>query len=147
MDTNTVEVIQSFGTKLDSYLQALASKAGVATEHFWPILVRQQMIEGLVPLVIGAIALSVLLYCIKVFRSHIGLANESVSIPHYADTPKQQAEQAAAYEKLRKANASRFITVVSGFFGAICVFILLSTLWDSKVIAGKILNQEYHAVQ
>jgi len=46
MDTNTVAVVTAFGNKLDSYIAVLAEKAGVATDHFWPVLVNQQVIEG-----------------------------------------------------------------------------------------------------
>ena len=46
MDTNTVKVITEFGQKLDNYINVLSSKLGVAAEHLWPVLVRQQVIEG-----------------------------------------------------------------------------------------------------
>jgi hypothetical protein len=45
MDTNTEQVINQFGNKLDNYIQITASKLGVATDHFWPIFVRQQKIR------------------------------------------------------------------------------------------------------
>ena len=56
MDTNAVQVIETFGNKLDHYINALASKAGVAADHFYPIFVHQQTIEGVFAIVslIGA---------------------------------------------------------------------------------------------
>ena len=46
MDTNTVKVITEFGQKLDNQINVLSPKLGVAAEHLWPVLVRQQVIEG-----------------------------------------------------------------------------------------------------
>jgi hypothetical protein len=46
MDANTKEVIEQFGTKLDSYIQVLAEKLGVAAEYVYPLFVKQQVIEG-----------------------------------------------------------------------------------------------------
>lgn len=45
--TTAVQVIDKFGDKLDQYITALASKAGVAADHFYPIFVRQQFITGI----------------------------------------------------------------------------------------------------
>lgn len=47
MDNNTKEVIEQFGTKLDSYIQVLAEKLGVAAEYVYPLFVKQQVIEGI----------------------------------------------------------------------------------------------------
>jgi len=46
MDTNTVQVIEDMGNKLDHYINTIASKVGVAADHFYPLFVRQQMISG-----------------------------------------------------------------------------------------------------
>ena len=55
--TNTIppttsQVIEKFGDKLDQYMGALASKAGVAADHFYPIFVRQQVITGVTELLL-----------------------------------------------------------------------------------------------
>lgn len=47
MDTNTKEVVEQFGAKLDSYIQVLAEKLGVAAEYVYPLFVKQQVIEGI----------------------------------------------------------------------------------------------------
>lgn len=64
MDTNTVGIINKAGEKLDGYIAVLAEKAGMATDHFWPVLVRQQIIEGIASGFLAIIAgiLSYLLY-------------------------------------------------------------------------------------
>lgn len=46
MDTNTVAAVTAFGNKLDGYIAVLADKVGVAADHFWPVLVQHQVIEG-----------------------------------------------------------------------------------------------------
>ncbi len=46
MDTNTTQVIQEFGNKIDGYVQTMATKAGMAVDHFWPVFIQQQQIRG-----------------------------------------------------------------------------------------------------
>lgn len=47
MDENTQQVITQLGDKLDSYINILAEKLGVAAEYVYPLFVKQQMIEGI----------------------------------------------------------------------------------------------------
>lgn len=47
MDTNTVQVITAFGTKLDEYIGVLSEKLGMAADTFWPLFVQQQQIEAI----------------------------------------------------------------------------------------------------
>lgn len=44
MNTNLIE-------KLDTYIQLATSKAGLAADHFWPMIVKQQYIEGIFGLI------------------------------------------------------------------------------------------------
>lgn len=62
--TTTVQLVDKFGDKLDQYINALASKAGVAAKHFYPIFVRQQRITGIfeLSLMFIGIVLSILLF-------------------------------------------------------------------------------------
>lgn len=46
MDTNTVQILESLGTKVDGYIATVAGKLGQTAEHFWPLFVKQQQIEG-----------------------------------------------------------------------------------------------------
>lgn len=62
MDTNTVQLIEKFGIKLDGYVEVLASKTGMATEHFWPVFVRQQQIEGFTYIGVPLLAFVVLFF-------------------------------------------------------------------------------------
>jgi len=58
MTTNQVQLIEQFGSKIDGYVQVMANKAGVAAEHFWPVFIKQQQVEGIYTLIIiGVIAL------------------------------------------------------------------------------------------
>jgi hypothetical protein len=54
MDTNTLQVIEKFGSKMDTYIQAAAEKAGMAVEYFWPIYVKQQYLEAIASLCVIA---------------------------------------------------------------------------------------------
>ena len=51
------QLVEKFGDKLDQYITVLASKAGVAADHFYPIFVRQQVITGIFELSLMAIGL------------------------------------------------------------------------------------------
>lgn len=42
----TTETTSTISDKLDHAFSALAEQMGVATDYFWPLFVRQQMIEG-----------------------------------------------------------------------------------------------------
>lgn len=64
MDTNTVALIS---TKLDATMTSIASKAGVAVDHFWPIFVRQQMIEGICNFALMFFGILIVLICLKTF--------------------------------------------------------------------------------
>lgn len=44
--------------KIDAYFRALAEQAGVAAEHFWPIFVRQQILEGWIGIVLTALLIT-----------------------------------------------------------------------------------------
>ncbi len=41
------ELTQDIIGKVESALNAIAAKIGVGIDHFWPIFVRQQIIEGI----------------------------------------------------------------------------------------------------
>lgn len=48
MNTNEIELISE---KISMAFSTLSEKAGVATDYFWPILVRQEFLTGLVSLI------------------------------------------------------------------------------------------------
>lgn len=129
MDTNTVQVIESFGTKLDTYITALASKAGVAADHFYPIFVTQQRIEGITSLACWVILAVITVFVIRFSLKNISLAN---------DKEKSYGEQGTAEIK----------SIVSGIAGAGSALILLISFGSSSTATiGKIINPEYTAVQ
>jgi len=124
MDTNTVHLVEKFGDKMDQYFQALADKAGVATDHFWPIFVKQQYIEGislLVLLMIGFIA------CVLLFRMGINHVENFDSRNYPKSTPKV------------------LIGFIAGTILSAIVFIGFAT--EGSATIGKIINPEYYAVQ
>ena len=122
MNTNTVQVVEKFGEKLDEYLGALANQAGVAAEHFYPIFVRQQTIEGFVGLVL------ILLFSIVVF---VFLRMGFNNIVNF------QNDNAAG------------IKCPLGFIGGVVLTIILLCILlnDGSTVVGKIVNPEYFAVK
>jgi len=126
MDTNTTQVIEAFGNKLDQYLNVLAEKAGVATDHFWPVFIRQQSIEGYMELLSYIIVVVVGIWIIRVFQKNLPLSNERdpiVALP--------------AFVKCLLAVAAIFLL-------SIAFTVKTDDLGNS---IGKIINPEYSAVQ
>ena len=97
-------------------IDALAAKMGVAADHFWPILVRQQIIEAYtnIVLLVFAAALSVVLAVVAKYQ--FDKDNEGIAFP---------------------------LGAASGVVGFI-VFVVLSS--DGSSIVSAILNPEYAAL-
>ena len=72
MTTNTLEVINTVSSKLDGYFNMISEKIGVGADHFWPILIKQQIINGITDLTIVIVlwTLSILIFnvCRKNFN-------------------------------------------------------------------------------
>lgn len=128
MDTNTIQVIETFGTKLDSYLQVLASKAGVATDHFWPIFVHQQLISGTI-FCIGYI----IMLCLAFFLVRMAVRNIGPASDHDLDNSVM----------CTAATKSFLGFTLGGIFIVVC---LVGGPTFSESI-GKVINPEYFAVQ
>lgn len=66
------EVSREALAKVEAIFASLAEQMGVATEHFWPLFVRQQLIEGIVGVVsifiANAVGVSLALQLRKVDR-------------------------------------------------------------------------------
>ena len=54
---NTETAIQTVADKVDLVVTTLATKMGVATDYFYPILVKQQIINGYINLSFAALSL------------------------------------------------------------------------------------------
>lgn len=124
MDTNTVQVVTEFGNKLDSYIAVLASKAGVVAEHFYPVLVRQQVIEGWSSV---ALLLVSLIGCILAFT----VVFKSIPKNDPDDiTPKQVVS-----------------SITGGVVGVILFLITLFETGELSTDISKINNPEFHAIK
>jgi small-conductance mechanosensitive channel len=64
--------------KVTQYIDALAAKLGVAAEHVYGVLVRQQVAEGIVDIVVGTLVLAVLIFALIVLI-------KKVELPHIVD--------------------------------------------------------------
>ena len=120
--TNTLEVIQTFGNKIDSYIQIAAEKGNQTVEHFWPIIVRQQSINAYSSISFVLFFLTVSL--ILLFLGHKNLKKQGV----------------IGYNDDKTASL-----LISGFF--ILGSVIVTFLVEGSDIASKILNPEYFALQ
>ena len=93
MNTNTLESATNtvnpnlvyVGEKVDSLFTALSAKIGVASDHFWPIFVKQQQIEGITPLVFMTIGilLSFILFKLANKMRKADISNDECYMPLY----------------------------------------------------------------
>ena len=119
MTTNQVQLIEQFGNKIDGYVQVMANKAGVAVEHFWPVFIKQQQIEGIYTLITIGVMVLVgigLLFC---DRKQSFLTDDDFDCPNL-----------------------RLFTSIAG------VILLASVLLTSggRIATTKIINPEYFAI-
>jgi len=59
--------------KVTQYIDALAAKLGVAAEHVYGVLVRQQVAEGIVDIVVGTLVLTLLAVVLMILYKKYGL--------------------------------------------------------------------------
>lgn len=123
MDTNTVQVVTEFGNKLDSYVSVLATKAGMAAEHFYPVLIRQQVIEGWSSIILALIGL---VGCVLAFS----LLSKSLTKDPGDMTPKRI-----------------FSAICGAIFGIILFLITFINIGGLATSVAKINNPEFYAVR
>lgn len=123
------QLVEKFGNRLDSLITTLATKAGVATEHFYPIFITQQRIEGISNLclmIIGIfIAVSLLIF---------GFKNASI---HTSSEYNSKEEH--------NAEPRMIFGFVAGIIFSIIVSIAIMAGFTETI--GQISNPEYHAIQ
>ncbi len=120
MDSNSVQLLEKFGDKLDSYIQTIGTKLGQGTDHYYPILVKQQVLEGYLALIFIVFA-TVIIYCyFKFLPKNIELVGELDPIGFWA---------------------AGFVVA-----GGILSFILLITVVVNCWNVMKIINPEYYVL-
>jgi|SaaInlStandDraft_1057018.scaffolds.fasta_scaffold42996_4 hypothetical protein len=114
------QLLREFGAEVKAVITTLSEQFGVATEHFYPIFVQQQMYEGLGQLLLTG---SIFLNTIVLLLTGVKLRNVVIdqTLPMF----------------------SIIFWVLSGFlFIAGCV-----SMESFPEAFTKIMNPEYHAVQ
>lgn len=119
MDTNTTFLIEKLGNQLDSYIQTAANKAGAGVEHFWPILVKQQIMTGYIHAGLSILFALILLYLWLLF---------------FKNKRRMQDEYTDTFD----------LIAILCFASAIYFLIFCASI--SNTIT-KITNPEYHALQ
>ncbi len=128
MDTNTVQVISEFGTKLDSYASVIANKAGIAVDHFYPMFIQQTQFDGAFGLIQTVFTITVFLLAARCFSKNL--------------------PQKDSYDCDVEPTNSQFAKlVISAVFGVLFGMMSLFNLGESKDNICKIYNPEYYVVQ
>ena len=130
------QLVEKFGDKLDQYITALASKAGVAADHFYPIFVKQQRITGI---------FEMFLMTVGAFVGVFFLRAGYFSMRDTIDTDDEGENRHNAYKKREDAvNRTIFNYVVGAIFSIVASVAILAIGNDS---VGKAFNPEFSAVQ
>lgn len=128
MDTNTVQLLEAFGNRLDSYIQVVSEKMGMAADHFYPVLINQCRLEGVVEAFgIVVLAAAAILFLRVGFNNISHREEESMSLPP------------------RDVKA-----IVSFILGGISTLVCIVSCADGGAMTSavtKILNPEYAVIK
>ena len=134
--------------KAMEFLEQLANSLGVAVEHLWVTLVKQQYVEGvtnLVLAVVGVIVTIVLSYWIPRATKHfINQHKEMLEDRRKNSTGYNGSYSVSSYRE-DFCNFLRFAVPIIGF---IAIFIIvLCTVNDIKLGIQQLLNPDYFALK
>jgi len=123
------QLVDKFGNRIDELLTALASKAGVAVDHFYPIFVAQQRITGIVNISIMVSLLIAAFFTLRFAVNNASIFNSN----DYGSKEREVAEP----------------RMILGYIaGAILAIVfLIFTLTQITDTIGQIANPEFYAVQ
>lgn len=126
---SAAQLVDKFGTRLDEMLTTLASKAGVAADHFYPIFVTQQRIVGIVDIV-----------------AMIGLFVGALLALRYAVKNASIYNSSDYHSKEKDKSEPRMITgyIAGAILSIVFIIFTLTQITDS---IGQTFNPEYYAVQ
>jgi hypothetical protein len=109
--------------KVTQYIDALAAKLGVAAEHVYGVLVRQQVAEGIVNIIVGTLVLAVLIFALMVLI-------KKVELPRIVDE----------FDLLGYVFVAAILLLIIGLPGSYAV---------SEISDGikQVINPEYYAIR
>lgn len=114
----TAEVLDKYSDKIAVAIQTLSDNLGIAADHFWPIFVKQQVIEGYVGISFFIIAIIGLFITCKLFIKTGGFDAD--------DEPK---------------NIINFLCVI------LFLFLLIVSSINLSPSIKEIINPEFYALQ
>jgi hypothetical protein len=133
-----MNVDQSVQDRIFGYLDAIASKLGVATEFVMTALVKQQVIAGITTLSVWALLVIVdIALIIAAFRAVRKYAEARVD---YAQTRSGITEEV----RERTGTTLAILAAVSGLLTLILVMVLATVIPDA---IGEVLNPAYYALK
>ncbi len=116
---NTVELIDKYGEKVTGVLQQLAEKIGVGIDHFYPVFVKQQQLEGISFFALILLFVFIAVLSLKFRRDSDFLKNDEPSL--------------------------RLFTTIFGL--AVCIGILITLTSSGITCFSQIFNPEYNAIK
>jgi len=133
--------------QIDEYVKALAETLGVASEHVYGVLVRQQIIEGIVFIAITLLCLLLLFIILFILHGIFFKSDYETEIVtnYWGDKKKKIIPK----NKWAKILASQFVQdgyawAIAGFISF--VLIVVSLITGIHAI-GRLFNPEYYAIK
>lgn len=131
------QLVEKFGDKLDQFITAIANKAGVAADHFYPIFVKQQRIIGITNM---SLILIGIVFVVLLARNGFNI-NKQYELEKAKENPSRYCDRYGRVEYPGTAIASFILAAV------ITVVVVITTMAIGADTIGQIANPEYSAVQ
>lgn len=111
---------------VDKWLEVVAEKLGLGIEHFWPIIVRQQVIEGLITIAFFFVCVTIFLWLMR----KVLILREKWD----PNNPKWTEEETKYF----------ICSIFAATFFILSFAVIVSIIADNAIT--HIINPEYHAI-
>lgn len=127
INDKTIELIQDFGSEIKQALTEIAKGLGVAAEHVYEVLVRQQVVIGITGILWPILAVIVLLVLSKLFVKYL-------AVP-------------ALKKQIKSEDLAVIILFAAIFLGIGWVVLLINGIISVVESVGHLINPEYYALK
>ena len=115
---------ENIGEQINSVIDNLANKLGIAADKIYPYLVKQSFAEGIVGIVMFLVFLILFIISIKMSMKYVGVLNDELEL-----------------------DASTFMFILFIIIAFFTFIVSLFSLPDLGFCVIKIINPEYAAIQ
>jgi hypothetical protein len=143
MNNQMQDFLVKSGEELKVILGKMANALGVAAEHLYLVLVKQEIVTGITDVIIFFAFFILMLITIKIFRSSVKKQRDLYL--QYIDASAKSIEE-KKFDNLHDVQVGR--SVFFGFMlGALIITNLCLSYYDLTIGIKRIINPEYYAIQ